>query len=354
LLFHVNPWPLICVPTIGMTYKPFDARVAKNRAAVILAGGDGLRLRPFVQRLRGDGLPKQYVKFLGKRSLLEATLQRARALVPSKRQFVVVTESHFDYSEVPRQLSSYPEVQVASQPMNRDTGLGLLLPLAHLYRTRPDATVVLFPSDHFIEEETLFLNHVDAAFALVERDSAKIVLLAIAPTHAETDYGYIVPSNCRRDTLPFGAREVNGFFEKPDPATARKLVRRGGFWNTMVMVFNLSALLAHLRAINPLAYRCFEQISDAVETKEFSDVVNQVFMTSQPFNLSKGLLENIAARRPRSLLVLPVHGVHWSDWGSEERILSTAGRTFEGHLDTRSSSHPLKSGFNLRPDHGTA
>lgn len=320
-----------------MLYKPFDARVAKNRSAVILAGGDGLRLRSFVQRLRGDGLPKQYVKLLGNHSLLEATFQRARALVPSKRQFVVVTESHFDYAEVPQQLSNYPEVHVTSQPMNRDTGLGLLLPLAHIYRTRPDTTVVVFPSDHFIQEESLFLNHVDAAFALVERDGEKIVLLAIAPTHAETDYGYILPRNCRHNTLPFGAREVKCFIEKPDPIVARKLVQRGGFWNTMVMVFNLRTFLAQLRAINPFAYRCFDQISAAVETAEFSDVVKQVFVRSEPLNLSKGLLEHLAARQPHSLLVLPVHGVHWSDWGAEDRIIKTLEQTKSPSFDRESS-----------------
>ena len=306
-----------------MHYKQFDASAAKNRCAVILAGGDGVRLRSFVEKLRGDRLPKQYVKFLGEHSLLEATFQRARALIPLRRQFVVVTESHFDYAEVQQQLSNYPEVHVASQPMNRDTGLGLLLPLAQIYRTRPDSTVVVFPSDHFIEEEALFLHHVAAAFALVERDSTKTVLLAIAPTHAEADYGYILPSNCRREALPFGAREVKRFIEKPDPIVAGKLVLRGGFWNTMVMVFNLRTLLEHLRAINPYVHRCFEQICDAVGTAEFSDVVKQVFVRSEPLNLSKGLLENLPARQPRSLLVLPVRGVHWSDWGSEERIMKT-------------------------------
>ena len=337
-----------------MHYKQFDDGAAKNRCAVILAGGDGLRLRSFVEKLRGDWLPKQYVTFHGEHSLLEATFQRARALIPSRRQFVVVTESHFDYAEVPQQLSNYPEVHVASQPMNRDTGLGLLLPLAHIYKTRPDSTVVVFPSDHFIEEEALFLNHVDAAFALVETDSTKTVLLAIAPTHAETDYGYILPSNCRHKALPFGAREVKRFVEKPDPIVARNLVQRGGFWNTMVMVFNLRTLLEHLRDINPFVFRCFEQLCDAVGTAGLSDAVKQVFIRSEPLNLSKGLLENLAARQPRSLLVLPVRGVHWSDWGSKQRILASLKRTGHGrslNRTTRVRNFEIETRADYEPGH---
>jgi hypothetical protein len=34
------------------------------------------------------------------------------------------------------------------------------------------------------------------------------------------------------------------------------------------------------------------------------------------------LLEALPTHRTSSLLMLPVHGVHWSDWGSEQRILS--------------------------------
>jgi mannose-1-phosphate guanylyltransferase len=289
--------------------------------------------------LRGDCLPKQYVNFLGDHSLLEATFNRARTIVPFRRQFVVVTENHFDYPEVAQQLANYPDVHVAVQPINRDTGLGLLLPLAQLYRARPDSTVVIFPSDHFIEEERLFISHVDAAFALVERDSEKTVLLAIAPTHAETDYGYILPSHCEHETLPFGAREVKHFIEKPNPTVARTLIKSGGIWNTMVMVFNLRTLLEHVRAIKPLVYRTFQEICDAVDSSRFSSVVKRVFETSYPLNLSKGILENIPSHKPHSLLVLPVRGVQWSDWGSAERILATSGHTRNGRCCVESPSH---------------
>jgi len=38
------------------------------RCGIILAAGDGKRLQPYIQQLRGDLLPKQYVKFVGTRS----------------------------------------------------------------------------------------------------------------------------------------------------------------------------------------------------------------------------------------------------------------------------------------------
>jgi hypothetical protein len=50
----------------------------------------------------------------------------------------------------------------------------------------------------------------------------------------------------------------------------------------------------------------------------------------QPVNLSKGLLELFPLERSPALCVLPVSGIHWSDWGSEQRIihvLESAGYT---------------------------
>jgi len=43
------------------------------RCGIVLAPGEGKRLRPFIQRLRGKDLPKQFVNFIGTRSMLEHT-----------------------------------------------------------------------------------------------------------------------------------------------------------------------------------------------------------------------------------------------------------------------------------------
>ena len=102
---------------------------ASVRCGIILAGGNGERLRPFVQRLRGDDLPKQYVDFAGAGSLFEHTIRRAESLIAPSRLFTVVSRDHFAYPEVWRQLADRPGGRVVVQPENRDTAPGLLLPL---------------------------------------------------------------------------------------------------------------------------------------------------------------------------------------------------------------------------------
>ena len=42
--------------------------------SIILAGGEGERTRPFIEQWLGGHKPKQYCTFVGKRSMLQHTL----------------------------------------------------------------------------------------------------------------------------------------------------------------------------------------------------------------------------------------------------------------------------------------
>jgi len=260
----------------------------------------------------------------------EHTLYRAQKMIPAERLFTVVSQSHLQHPDVCRQLSSWPTPCIVEQPENRDTGPGVLLPLAHLYKRYPESTVVVFPSDHFILEEDLFMLYVEQAFQVVEEDPAKVVLLGMHPSEAEPEYGYIVPGKKLVDPSAPETREVALFIEKPRRDLARDLIARGGLWNTLVMVFKAKTFLSAVSRIAPRLYGSFERIWRAVGTASLGNLVKEVYQQMQPVNLSKGLLERLPLERPSRLCVLPVCGIQWSDWGSEQRIihvLESAGYT---------------------------
>ena len=73
--------------------EPSVARGAV-RCGIVLAGGNGRRLERFVARLRGEAMPKQYVNFIGRRSMLEHTFARAERLIPPDRLFTVAGLEH--------------------------------------------------------------------------------------------------------------------------------------------------------------------------------------------------------------------------------------------------------------------
>src|SRR4030095_7546619 len=303
-----------------MFYKPCSRSDLKNRCAIVLAAGEGIRLRSFVERFRGDALPKQYVKFFGDRSMLQTTFRRAQRLIPRDRIFAVVSRSHFQFADVTNQLAEQPKVHLVIQPSNRDTAIGLLLPLAHLLERHPDSTVAVFPSDHYVSDDDLFMAHADAAFGIVEQDAAKIVLLGVGPDNAESDYGYIVPTHESPSAFPWGARIVSQFIEKPSPSRAQDIVSRGALWNTLVMVFRAGNFLNYVSAINGQLYSYFRRIRDALGRPSPVRAMDGIYDLARPVNLSKGFLEDLPTRFPSQLLVLPVRGVDWCDCGSEARI----------------------------------
>lgn len=289
---------------------------------IVLAGGDGKRLQGFVRRLRGKDLPKQYVNFIGTRSMLEHTFSRAQKVVFPDHLFTVVNREHLKHHEVWEQLSTRPKGTVVFQPRNKETGPGILLPLIHLYKKYPQAIVVTFPSDHFVLEENLFMNHVDLAYQIVGRDPSVMVLLGMEPLRLEPDYGYILPGNGAVGSLRNGLRPVLRFFEKPDRQTANDLFHKGGLWNTMVMAFKAERLLGLAQKVAPGLWRCFQRIWSSIGTPHEKDVVEDVYHKIEPLNFSKEILETISVRYSSCLKVLPVQGVYWCDWGSEHRINS--------------------------------
>lgn len=301
-----------------------------TRCGIVLAAGEGTRLRSFVLQLKGKSLPKQYVNFIGSRSMLEHTFQRAEKMIPSDRLFTVVSRDHLAHSEVRRQLAGRPEGTVVLQPENKETGPGLLLPLMHAYKQHPDAVVVIFPSDHYVVEEDLFMGHVELACRQVERNPSHVVLLGVEPEGPESEYGYILPSERQHTEFSNPAHLVSHFIEKPHPSVAQGLIGEGGVWNTMVMVFKAKTLIDLVRRAAPKLHQAFHRIWQAIGTAKEAAVIKEVYRKIKSINFSKELLEIFPSQNPSSLWVLPVRGVLWSDWGSEQRIMNILEK--RGHL----------------------
>lgn len=290
---------------------------------LVLAAGDGKRLRSYARQVSGKELPKQYVNFIGRRSMLEHTFQRVERLVPKERLLTIVGRHHLAHQEVRRQLSTLPANNVIVQPENKETGPGILLPLMHLHRRDAEAIIAVFPSDHFILHEECFIEYVRVAARSVNQAPERIILLAVKAQEPETEYGYIVARDVLDKSCSLGTRRIAAFIEKPDANLAHKLMMTGGLWNTMTMVFKLKTLLDLFRALLPGIYLNFGRVLDAIGTPGEHKTVSDVYEHLEPVNFSKGIMEQIATRFPEQLAVLAVHNVVWSDWGSEARIRET-------------------------------
>jgi mannose-1-phosphate guanylyltransferase len=301
----------------GVTHSDPDDVVC----GLVLAGDEGKRLQPFIKSLGRGELPKQYVNFIGTRSMLEHTLRRAEKVIPCERVFTIITESHLKHPEVREQISRRPKNTVIVQPENKETGPGLLLSLMHLHKRYPSSLVLVLPSDHFIWEEDRLMDHTRLACVTVRRDPSRLVLLVVKPDRDEPEYGYLLPSkkSSGSGTEP-KMSEISWFIEKPEQKIARRLMRAGGLWNTMIMAFKASTMLHWLTRLAPALDHEFQQVYQAIGTPGEADVVRDVYRRLNPINFSKEFLEPMVKSYPSSLVALPVRDLLWSDWGSPSRI----------------------------------
>jgi len=289
-----------------------EAATATHKWALVLAGGDGTRLQELTRIITGKPIPKQYCRIVGDRSLLEATLARTVQFAPEERTLVIVNRDHLPIAQ--EQLRCLPPHSVLVQPRNCDTGPGLLLSLLHLSRRTPEATIAVFPSDHFVGDDRVFMMHVERAARVVGQYPEKIVLLGIRPDRSDVGYGYLEPAH------PLGsvpgidsAFHVAAFCEKPGAALARQLLSRGGLWNSFVMVFQLERMLALIEQVMPEQYALMAALPDDPERAAHS------YRRVTPWNFSSGFL----ARIPEHQIVLRVDDTQWSDWGTREAIERT-------------------------------
>jgi mannose-1-phosphate guanylyltransferase len=304
---------------------------------IVLAAGEGSRVRTFLrQRCGGRGI-KQFCAVIGHRSMLEHTLARVERLIPREKILVIVSKDH--QPEVQAQLTHWPEHNVIVQPSNRDTAPGILLPLAHISHREPFATVAIFPSDHFILDEQRFMASVEAAVEETRRFPRHLTLLGMTPDGIEEGYGWIEPTEREEGRATRGVRQ---FWEKPSPFKAFALLRRGALWNTFVCVAQASTVWELTRQAAPELYKDFSAIRRALVTSYASLVIDDVYRTLCSVNFSSGICEPMASR----LRVLPVPYVGWSDWGSADRIVASlqqlSERTAQGPKTkaTRQSSRP--------------
>src|SRR5258705_13979816 len=118
--------------------------------AVVLAGGEGVRLRPLVRRAFGDERPKQFCALLGPRTLLRQTLDRVGRLIPPDRTVVVGLESHERY--LAQGFGEPGGPPVLKQPQSRGTSAASLFAAQWVSAQDPRATAVFFPTSHVIPE----------------------------------------------------------------------------------------------------------------------------------------------------------------------------------------------------------
>jgi mannose-1-phosphate guanylyltransferase len=304
---------------------------AKNTWALLLAAGEGSRLRNLTTARSGTAIPKQFCSLYEGPSLLQEALRRAQVVADKRCISAVVAEQHRRFWEP--QLRSLPQAHVISQPENRGTAIGILLPLLHILLRDPAAQIVLLPSDHhFCDERVLAASLVDAVEQLRWRFH-ETLLLGIEPEEPDAELGYIVPGT----TDGCGALIVERFVEKPSLAQARELIRSGGLWNAFIVAASGQALLALFRRRIPRVVEAlWAAVQRDLESSRAARATDELYRGLPIIDFSRDILEGQEAE----LRVLPLPKCGWSDLGTPRRVAETLRRAPRPEL-----THGVKAGM---------
>ncbi len=282
--------------------------------AVVLAGGQGTRLRSVTRRLYGEERPKQYAVLTGSRSLLRQTLDRVALLIPPRRTVVVSLAGHARYLEA--ELAGFPKVHVLAQPSDRGTAAGVLLPTHWIHARDPHGTVAVFPADHLVVEEALFMRRVAEVARFAKGHPEWLVLLGAQPTGPDTDYGWIDPGDRVGWSGAGPIYRVRGFREKPSDELARSLFTRGCLLNTFVFATSTAALIdAGLQCV-PLLHDRLIRLSVFLGTQYEAWALRRAYRFAPTADFSRTVLQSPSM----PLAVAPLPTLTWCDLGTPDRL----------------------------------
>src|SRR3712207_3961446 len=152
--------------------------------ALILAGGSGERFWPLSRKTR----PKQLLRLISDKTLLEETVARLEGLVPPER--ILILTNVEQEPAVRELLPNFPPANIVAEPAKRDTAAAVALGAAWVAARDHMATMVVLPADHVIKDTAAFQQTLRAAAAAAEKAGA-LVTIGIKPTWACPGFGYI-------------------------------------------------------------------------------------------------------------------------------------------------------------------
>jgi mannose-1-phosphate guanylyltransferase len=289
---------------------------AGHNWALVLAGGNGSRLQSLTTTASGVAIPKQFCSLGGEESLLHDALRRARAVASPERTCAIVADHHRRWWQSLH--LDIPSSNLISQPRNRGTATGILLPLLHILHRDPDAMLLVLPSDHYVRNEDILAGSLQSAMLELGRDPGHVVLLGITPEDADPELGYIVAEGDSGSAV----RVVREFVEKPNAATARALMARGGLWNSFIFAASGHALMGAFEARCPDLVGEMRHIVTSPASALGRGRLAQLYDDLPALDFSRDILQ----RSPELLRVMTVPPCGWSDLGTPRRVVQTVRR----------------------------
>ena len=283
---------------------------------VILCGGSGTRLWPLSRK----SYPKQFSKLIGDQSLFQMSASRVNG--DGYGQPLVLTNSDFRFivTEQLAEMGIDPGA-VLIEPEGRNTGPAILAAAVYLLKQNSEAMMLVLPSDHNVPDAAHFAATVQKG--KVAALAGDLVTFGIKPTRPETGYGYL---ELEEQSSDGAAVKLRRFVEKPDMATAQKMLDAGTYlWNGGIFLFKAQAIVDAFVMHKPgLLDPVKRAVEDAKTDLGFLRLAPDPWAGAEDISIDYAVMEHAP-----NLSSVPFDG-DWTDLGDWDSVWREAKRDAEG------------------------
>ena len=279
-------------------------RERKDMIPVVISGGSGTRLWP-VSRSQ---FPKQFCQLFDQ-PLQSMTLKRCQKL---GTPWVLTGTALKTLTEINLKSLGLSGGHTVYEPTGKNTGPAIAV-LCHLMdlQGQGDEIVGIFPSDHLIRNEKVFIEAVRLGEEWAQKNA--VVTLGITATYPETGYGYIQSSTKVGEGHGLSAFTVERFHEKPTAEKAQDFLRQGGYsWNAGIFVFKVQAMISHFKKHQSALWKTVATLK-----KDLSNI-SEVYQKLPNISLDYAIMEHLSGD---DLVCIPSE-MGWNDVGSWDAVAS--------------------------------
>jgi len=271
---------------------------------VILAGGKGERFWPLSRLHR----PKQLLKLISSKTMLQETIDRMLPLIPKERMLIVTSDNMVN--PILQEVKSVGPEKILAEPRGRNTCLAIGLAAEHLRKIDPKAVMVVLSADHIIRPAERLLEIVKAGAEIAQQED-RLITIGIEPTRAETAYGYIKLAELYKVINGLSVYGVDSFTEKPKRITAQEYYYgRKHLWNSGMFIWSVEAVLGSIKKCQPEISQFLENYGAGIGTKDELEMRRELYEKSDAISIDFAILENA-----ENVLTIKADIV-WDDVGS--------------------------------------
>ncbi len=268
---------------------------------VILCGGSGTRLWPNSKKHQA----KQFIDF-GGWSLLGKTLTRIKnsifdaPVISTNKKYLKDIKKHLREHKIKK-------YKIILEPNKKNTGPAILT--AALLNEIPDKQTLLFLSaDHLIEQINKFNNEVKRYKKFLTGNN--IFIFGIKPNIPSDQYGYFIAKK-----KIGGLNKVTKFIEKPNQFNAKKIIKKGGYWNSGMFFIRKDSIIYNFKKYQKNIYK--HTLLSMQKSKVKNGIIHlnkRIFNKNPSKSFDYAILEKMQDINAIKL------NLHWSDLGSWKEI----------------------------------